>query len=69
MRAGGIDSTHVMYGDEALFHLSAYANSQNNIYFSADNPTLINKAPLPFGVWCAISATRIIVSAFISLRP
>jgi len=69
MRAADIDSMHVMFRDEALFHLSAYANSQNNTYCSADNPTLINEAPLPFGVWCAISATRIIVFAFVSLRP
>ena len=47
MRAGYIDSTHVMFGVEALFHLSAYANCQNNTYFSADNPTLINEALLP----------------------
>ena len=69
MRAADIDSTHVMFRDEALFHLSAHANSQNNTYCSADNPTLINEAPLHFGVWCALSATSIIAIAFVSLRP
>jgi hypothetical protein len=38
-------------------------NSQNNQYWSVENPRFIHKLPLHdkrIGVWCAISARRII---------
>jgi hypothetical protein len=45
-------------------------NSQNNWYWSAENPMLINEVPLHdivTGVWCAMSATKITGSFFV--RP
>jgi hypothetical protein len=36
----------VFYTDEAWFHLSDYANSQNNRYWSAENPHSIHELPL-----------------------
>jgi hypothetical protein len=42
-------------------------NSQNNWYWGAENPRCIHKLPLhdeKIGVWCAISASRIIGHIF-----
>jgi hypothetical protein len=57
-----VDPDFVVYTDEACFHLRGYVNSQNNRYWSAENPHSIHKVPLhdvKFEVWCAISAHRI----------
>jgi hypothetical protein len=62
-----VDPDFVFYTDEARFHLSGYMNSQNNSYWSAENPHSIHEAPLhdvKIGVWCAISAHRIIGPVF-----
>jgi hypothetical protein len=59
---GMVDPDFVFYTDEAWFHLSGYVNSQNNRYWSAENPHSIHEVPLhdvKIGVWCAISAHRI----------
>jgi hypothetical protein len=64
---GMIDPDLVSYTDDAWFHLSGYVNSQNNPYWSAENPHSIHEVPLhdvKIGVWCAISAKRIIVPVF-----
>jgi hypothetical protein len=57
-------------GDAVWFHNNGYESSQNNRHWCAENCMLIRDAPLhggTFGVWCAVSATRII-RPFIFLR-
>jgi hypothetical protein len=64
---GMADPDFVFYTDEAWFHLSGYVNSQNNRYWSAENSYSIYEVPLhdvKIGVWCAISAHRIIGPVF-----
>jgi hypothetical protein len=49
--------------DEARFYLSGHVHRENKIYWATDNTSLIHKVPLHEikpGVWCAISATRIL---------
>jgi hypothetical protein len=43
---GIVDSDLVFYADEAWFHLSGYANSQHNLYWSAEYPHSIHEVPL-----------------------
>ena len=48
---------------KTCFHHSAHKTLKNNRNWSAENPMLIHKAPLHYvtvGVWCAMSATRIL---------
>lgn len=55
------------FTDEAWFHLSGYINTQNSRYWAAENPNIIHEAPLhpeKVGVWCAVSATRIVGPIF-----
>jgi hypothetical protein len=62
-----VDPDFVFYTDETWLHLSGYVNGQNNRYRSAENPHSIHEVPLhdvKIGVWCAISAHRIIGSVF-----
>jgi hypothetical protein len=45
------------------FHLQGYINTQNNRYWSSQNPHLTHEVPLlpvKVGVWCAVSARNII---------
>jgi hypothetical protein len=49
--------------DEAWFHLSGYVNSQNSRYWATESPHELHEQPL-HGVWCGVSATRIIGPIF-----
>jgi hypothetical protein len=51
------------FTEEAWFHLCGYVNSQNTRIWAAQNPHAIHEAPMhpvKVGVWCAISAGRIV---------
>jgi len=64
---GQIDPNLLFFSDEAWFHLSGYINSQNNRYWSTENPHQLHEIPLhdqKVGVWCAISRTRIVGPIF-----
>jgi hypothetical protein len=53
--------------DEAYFHLTGYVNSQNARFWSDENPHAVLHIPLhdiKIGVWCAVSARRIIGPIF-----
>ncbi|KAJ4437880.1 hypothetical protein ANN_13819 [Periplaneta americana] len=55
------------FTDEAWFHLSGYVNSQNSRHWAIENPHVIHEAPMhpvKIGVWCAISAQRIVGPIF-----
>ena len=61
--AGLLDPLQYIMSDEALFHLSGQVNSQNTLYWAAENPHLVHEQPLQdqkISVWCALSGTRII---------
>lgn len=62
---GEIDSTLMLFGGGTSFHLSGYVNSQNNRYWSAENPMLIHE-----GGWCvhAVSVLGLLAPLF-SLGP
>jgi hypothetical protein len=50
------------FSDEAWFHLQGYINTQNNRYWSSQNPHLTHEVPLhpvKVVVWCPVSARRI----------
>jgi hypothetical protein len=60
---GEIDLQLTLFSDEAWFHLQGYINTQNNCYWSSQNPHLTHDTPLhpvKIGVWCALSARRIV---------
>jgi hypothetical protein len=60
---GEVDPQLVFFSDETWFSLCGEVNSQNNRFWSAENPRHIHEFPLhdeKIGVWCAISASRII---------
>jgi hypothetical protein len=63
---GHIDPKLTFFTDDASFNLSEYVNSQNNGYWSSENPHALIQFPLydQIGVWCAISANRIIGPIF-----
>jgi hypothetical protein len=53
----------MFYSDKAWYTLSGYINSQNNRYWSTENPYAVYEVPLhdlKVGVWCAISVRRTI---------
>jgi hypothetical protein len=55
------------FADEVSFHLQGYINTQNNHYWSSQNPYLTNEValhPVKVGVWCTVSARRIVVPVF-----
>jgi hypothetical protein len=55
------------FSGEAWFHFQGYVNMQNNHYWSSQNPHLTHEVPLHLvkvGVWCAVSARRIVVPVF-----
>jgi hypothetical protein len=57
---GLLDPELMLYSDEVW--LSGYVNSQNNRYWSTENPHAVHKVPLHdlnVTVWFAISAQRI----------
>src|SRR6185437_9724828 len=64
---GHIEPNSLFFTDEAWFHLTGYVNSQNNRYWSNENPHQLHEVPLhdaKVGVWCAISRTRLIGPIF-----
>jgi hypothetical protein len=63
---GEID-LHLTFSEEAWFHLQGFVNMQNNHYRSSQNPHLTRVVllhPVKDGVWCAVSARRIVVPVF-----
>ncbi len=57
----------ILFSVEEWFHPSEYANSQNNRYWSTENPHLLYEKPfhgVKIGVWCALSSTRILGPIF-----
>jgi hypothetical protein len=51
-----------VFSNEACVHLNGCMGSQNDRYWSIENPMLIHKLPLHYftvGVWCAMNANRI----------
>jgi hypothetical protein len=64
---GVLDPKLTFFTDEAWFHLNGYINAQNNRYWSSINPRQTFEVPLPdqkTGVWCAITASRIVGPIF-----
>jgi hypothetical protein len=57
-----------LFGFAVSVHINGHVSSQNNRYWCAENRTLTREAPIcggKLGVWCAVSATRIIGAFFI----
>jgi hypothetical protein len=53
--------------DEAWFHLNGSINSQNNHYWSSQNPHLTHEVllhPVKVGVWYVVSAKMIVAPVF-----
>jgi hypothetical protein len=64
---GLLDPKPTFFTDEDNFNLSEYVNSQNNRYFSSENPHALIQLPLydkEIGSWCAISINCIIEFIF-----
>jgi hypothetical protein len=64
---GKINPQLPFFSDKAHFHLQGYISVQNNHYWSSQHPHLIHEVPLQpvkVGVWCTVSATRIVGPAF-----
>jgi hypothetical protein len=60
---GLVDPQLLFITDEAYFHLSGYVNIQNTRIWSVENPHSVHQIPLhdiKIGVWCAVSARRIV---------
>jgi hypothetical protein len=63
---GEINPLWAFFSDEEWFHMQGYISTQNNRYWSSQNPSLTYKVllhPVKAGVWCAVSA-RIVVPIF-----
>jgi hypothetical protein len=56
---GEIDPQLTFFSDEAWFRLQGYINTQNNRCWNLQNPHLTHEVKV--GVWCAVSARRIVV--------
>jgi hypothetical protein len=55
------------FSGEVWFHLQGYINTQNNHYRNSQNPHRNHEAllhPVKVGVWCAVSARRIVGPVF-----
>jgi hypothetical protein len=66
---GDIDPQLTFFSDEAWFHLQRYINMENNRYWRSQNPHLIHEVPhhlVKVGVWCAVSARRIVGPVFLT---
>jgi hypothetical protein len=53
--------------DEVLFHWQEYINTQNTYYGSSQSSHLTHEVllnPVTFGVWCAVSARRLVRPMF-----
>jgi hypothetical protein len=53
--------------DEAWFHVSGNVNAQNSCIWDTENPHVLHQRPLhemKVGVWCAVSARRVINPIF-----
>jgi hypothetical protein len=64
---GEIDLQLTLFSDDVWFHLPGYVITQNNHYWSSQNPHLTHEVPLhpvKVGVWCAVSARRVLGSLF-----
>jgi hypothetical protein len=64
---GVLDPKLTFFTDEAWFHLSGYVSAQNNRYWSSINPRQVFEVPFhdqKIGVWCAITASRIVGCIF-----
>jgi hypothetical protein len=65
---GEIDLQLTLFSDEALVSLGGrYRNMQNDRYWSSQNPHQTHKVllhPVKVGVWCAVSARRIVGPVF-----
>jgi hypothetical protein len=64
---GILDPKLTCFTDEAWFHLSWYINAQINRYWSSINPKQTFEVSLhdqKIGVWCAITASRIVGPIF-----
>jgi hypothetical protein len=53
-----------LFSDETWFYLQGYINTQNNRYWSPQSGLEIPLHPVKVGVWCAVSARRIVGSVF-----
>ncbi|PNF37265.1 hypothetical protein B7P43_G00402 [Cryptotermes secundus] len=61
--AGEIYLQLTFFSDEAWFHLQGYINTQNNRYWSSQNPHLTHEVllrPVKIGMWCGVSARKIV---------
>ena len=64
---GIVDPQITFFTDEAWFHLSGYVNTQNSRHWAVENPHVIHEGQRneqKVGVWCAISASRIVGPIF-----
>jgi hypothetical protein len=67
---GEIDPQLTFFSDETWFHLQGYISTQNNRYWSSQNPHLTHEVqlhPVKVGVWCAVSA-RIVGPMFLTKK-
>jgi hypothetical protein len=63
---GEIDQQLTFFSHEAWFHLQGCINTQNNRYWSQQNPHLTHEVllqPVKVGVWCGVRA-RIVGPVF-----
>jgi hypothetical protein len=66
---GEIGPQWTFFSDEVWYHLQRYINTQNNRYWSSQNPHLIHEILLhtvKVGVWCAVIARSIVEPVFFS---
>jgi hypothetical protein len=62
-----VDPQLTFFSNETWFHLKGYINTRNNRWLSSQNPHLAHEVllhPMKFGVWCAVSARRIVGPVF-----